>query len=72
MENEKTVNARYIIYSGTSFDSEAPWPHQNYVTLEWKRENKEDEDVVIEFIFVGSHDNRSIYHELSMEEAPLC
>lgn len=65
MEEKKTINARYIIHTGTYFDDEAPWPQQNSVTLAW--DPNTDEEHLIEFVYFGSHNNRLVYLDVNLE-----
>lgn len=66
-EKQNYVDATYITDSGITFDSQAVWPHENFITLRWKHPD-EDEDTLIEFVYFGTHQNRLIYHEVRTEE----
>jgi hypothetical protein len=65
MSDVKTINARYITESGTFFDHEAPWPHENSICLVWDK--NEDDEVEIEFVYFGYHNNRVVYHDIAIE-----
>ncbi len=66
MNEENYVDAIYITEDGTAFESKAAWPHQNFITLKWEQDDGE-EDVLKDYIYFGSHNNRLIYHDIQIE-----
>lgn len=74
MDQTQTVDAIYITATGLSFDCQAVWPHENFITRAWKYSNNEDEEeTLVDFVYFGTYRNRLVYHEIRLEQtATLC
>jgi hypothetical protein len=64
-EKKEVIDATYITEQGTSFESKAQWPHENFISLQWKHP---EEEIILEFIYFGTYKNRLLYHAVRIEE----
>jgi hypothetical protein len=69
MKTDLEVDAIFITDYGFWFEHKASHPHENFLTLQWELDD--GEDVTIEFVYFGHHNNRVVYHAIKIEEYSL-